>query len=89
MTDSIHLVILVLYQTSKCLDLSELKAVSDNNLHLTYRWKFALGRVENISGKGENVGYQHFLLFLQCFLKPSFLGVVKSQDCIVKGLINV
>ena len=23
---------------------------------------------ENIAGKGENAGYQHFLLFLQCFL---------------------
>ena len=25
-------------------------------------------RVENIMEKGENAGYQHFLLFLQCFL---------------------
>ena len=24
--------------------------------------------VENIVGKGENAGYQHFLLFPQCFL---------------------
>ena len=24
-------------------------------------------RVENIVGKGENAGYQHFLLFPQCF----------------------
>ena len=27
--------------------------------------KFALGG--NIDGKGENAGYQHFLLFPQCF----------------------
>ena len=33
---------------------------------------FALGRVENILGKGENAGYQHFLLFPQCFQKASF-----------------
>ena len=26
-----------------------------------------LGRVENIVGQGENAGYQHFLLFSQCF----------------------
>ena len=26
-------------------------------------------RVENIAGKGENAGYQHFLLFPQCFQK--------------------
>ena len=26
-------------------------------------------RIENIVSKGENDGYQHFLLFLQCFHK--------------------
>ena len=31
-------------------------------------------RVENIMGKGENAGYQHFLLFAQCFQKLSFPG---------------
>ena len=29
-------------------------------------------RVENIVGKGENTGYQHFLLFPQCFTKVFF-----------------
>ena len=49
--------------------------------------KFVLGRVENIVEKGENAGYQHFLLFPQCFQKASLLGggVVKSQDCVVKS----
>ena len=28
-------------------------------------------------GKGENAGYQHFLLFPQCFQKLSFLGSLK------------
>ena len=28
--------------------------------------------VENIAGKGENAGYQHLLLFPQCFQKASF-----------------
>ena len=32
---------------------------------------------KNIVGKGENAGYQHFLLFLQCFQKDSFLGSLK------------
>ena len=36
-------------------------------------------RLENIVGKGENVGDQHFLLFLQCFLKPSFLGSLEVR----------
>ena len=39
--------------------------------------KFDMGRVENIVGKGENAGYQHFLLFPQCFPKPSSLGSLK------------
>ena len=30
------------------------------------------GSVQNIVGKGENAGYQHFLLFPQCFEKASF-----------------
>ena len=41
-------------------------------------------RIENILGKGEKADYQHFLLFPQWFLKGFFLGVVKSQDCVVK-----
>ena len=39
--------------------------------------KFVLGRVENIVGKGENAGNQHFLLFSQCFLELSFPEVLK------------
>ena len=46
--------------------------------------KFLLGSVENIVEKGENAGKQHFLLFLQCFQKASFLGGVKSLDCVVR-----
>ena len=42
-------------------------------------------RVENIVGEGENAGYQHFLLFPQCFQKGFYLGVVESQDCAVKS----
>ena len=41
--------------------------------------------VENLVEKEENAGYQHFLLFPQCFPKPSSLGVVKSPDCMVKS----
>ena len=40
--------------------------------------------VENIVEKRENAGYQHFLLFPQCFQKPFFSKVVKVRDCIVK-----
>ena len=34
-------------------------------------------RVENIVGKGENAGYQHFLLFPRCFQTASVLGSLK------------
>ena len=34
--------------------------------------------VENIVGKGENAGYQHFLLFPQCFVKASFPDTSKG-----------
>ena len=39
--------------------------------------KFTFGREENIVGKGENAGYQQFLLFPQCFQKFSFDDVLK------------
>ena len=35
-------------------------------------------RVENIVGKGENVGYKHFLFCPQCFGKASFPGTSKG-----------
>ena len=43
----------------------------------TQKLIFVLERVENIVGKGENAGNQHFLLFPQCFQKPSFSGSLK------------
>ena len=33
--------------------------------------QYFFDRVENFVGKGENAGYQHFLLFPQCFLNDS------------------
>ena len=43
-----------------------------------------LGRVENIAGKGQNAGYQHFLLFPQCFQKLSLSGSLKVWDCVLR-----
>ena len=42
------------------------------------KMKFVLGRVENIVGKGENAGCQHFLLF-PCFQKASFSRLFKVR----------
>ena len=42
--------------------------------------------MENIVGKGENVGYKHFLLFLQCFFLKGFpFKVGKSLDFVVNS----
>ena len=52
----------------------KLKAFADERIIVTERLKFALGRVENFVGKGENAGYQPFLLFPQCFQEATFSG---------------
>ena len=46
----------------------ELKAIADDKISLVQTSKFGLRETENIVGKGENAGYQHFLLFPQFFL---------------------
>ena len=60
----------------KTLDWSKLKAFADN-INVTVKLKFVLGRVENIVDKGENAGHQHFLLFPQCFQNASHTGSLK------------
>ena len=42
--------------------------------------------LEKIEGKGENAGYQHFLLFSQCFQLASFPET--SKDVIVWEWVN-
>ena len=48
-------------------DWSKLKAFADDKSSVAEKLKLVVRRVENILGKGENAGYQHFLLFPQCF----------------------
>ena len=43
--------------------------------------------LKNIVGKGENAGYQHFLLFPTMFSKSISFMVVKSQDFVVKSYL--
>ena len=57
----------------KILDWSKLKAFADDKINVNEKLKFGMGKEENIVGK-ENAGYQHFLLFPQCFQKPSVSG---------------
>ena len=56
------------------LDQSKLKAFTDDNLNVNQKLIIALGGVGNIVEKGENAGYQHFLLFPPCFQKASSAG---------------
>ena len=37
-------------------------------------------KVENIVGKGKNIGYEHVLLFSLCCQKASSLGVVQTRE---------
>ena len=58
----------------KNLALPRLKAFTDDKINMAQKLKLDLRRVENIVGKGENAGYQHFLLFPQFFQKASSSG---------------
>ena len=63
-------------------DWSNMKAFADDKINVTEKLKLIFGTAENIVGKGESAGYQHFLLFPQCFQKASFsrsfkVGIVR------------
>ena len=75
---------LTLYQTAKNVDLYKLKAFEHENLIVVQMMEFLIDRVENIEGKGENAGYQYFLLFLHSF-EMSFLFESLSWDCVVQS----
>ena len=68
---------------NKILHWSKLKIFIDDFIDVNKKFKFGLGRVKNIVGKGENAGYQHFLLFSTMLFKGLFFRVVKNQDCVV------
>ena len=71
---------LTLYQTKTILDQSKFKAFADDILKVVQIVKYILGdKIENIVGKEENAGYQHFLLFPQCFQKAFSYGSLFSS----------
>ena len=61
------------------LEWSKLKAFADVKINVTKISKFVLKTEENIVGKGENAGNQHFILFPHCFQKLSFSGLLKAR----------
>ena len=66
---------LTLYQTTKILYMTKMKAFADDKLNVAKIMISPLDRVENTLGKRENDGNQHFLLF-PVFSKPFFFRVV-------------
>ena len=67
-----------------CLNLDHSKILSsgvglsaDNKFIITLLIGLFYERSESTVGKGENAGYEHFLLFPQCFQQASCLGQLK------------
>ena len=56
----------------KILDMTNLKAFGEYKFSVAKMKISFFDRVENTVGKGENAGYQHFLLFPTLFSKASF-----------------
>ena len=76
----------LLVHINDALGLSKLKAqIEDGKSNVTKNIKVVFHSIENIVGKEENAGYQHFLLFPTMFSKGFFLQCVKSRHCMVKG----
>ena len=59
---------------NKILDVTKLKAFADDKLNIVKMAISLFDKVENTVGKGENTGYQHFLLFPQGFPEVSSSG---------------
>ena len=72
------------YQTTKILDVTKLKAVAHNKLNVARMTISLLDREENTVGKGENTGYQHFLLFLRCHRYLSHSHTMTPFDALGK-----
>ena len=53
------------------------KHLQMTKLNVIQKLKFIFERSENIVGKGENAGYQHFLLFPPCFQKVYLSRLLK------------
>ena len=56
--------------------MTKLKAFADEKLKVAQMMNSVFDREENTVGKGENAGYQHFILFPQCFPETSSLDLL-------------
>ena len=58
-----------------------MKEFAEDNIDIDVNenFKFALGMIENIAGKGENAGYQHFSSYRNIFMKLLSSGSPKVR----------
>ena len=59
-----------------------MKVFADDKIDAIQKLMFCVGGEEKIVEKGENGGYQHFLLFLECFQELSFSKSFKVRLCV-------
>ena len=59
--------------------MTKLKAFADDKFNIAKITISLRDKLENTVGKEENAAYQHFLLFPQCFPKPSSFGSLKGS----------
>ena len=64
----------------------KIESICRQKLSVATMMIFLCDRVENTVGKEENAGYQHFLLFLQHFPKPSSLFSSSPRENILGSL---
>ena len=63
----------------KFLKSTKFQAFADNKSDVTTRMISVFIRQETVVGKGDNAGYQHFLLFPQCFHNAYPSGLLKVR----------
>ena len=65
------------YQTTlRILAISKLKAFADDKCSVASMMISVLDKIENIMGKGDNAGYQHFsFFFCNVFKRPLIQGL--------------
>ena len=62
----------------KSLAWSILEAFANDKIKVDKMEIFVFDRIENIVGKAENAGSQHFLLFSQCFQRAFISGSLNN-----------
>ena len=78
--------VLPYFPSEKKLNWFKFKGFADDKLILVQMVSFVFDRIENILGKGENAGIQHFLLFPKCFQKASSPGLYQNTGLFGKGM---